>query len=77
VLRQQAAHEALSAPEVKELALALSQTFQHLQAVSRKSARAGEEAVIDDEFLRSWHELQALLSSFENRRNEHTQTGKE
>jgi class 3 adenylate cyclase len=77
VLRPQGTDEALSALDVEELAVALSQTFQHLQAVSRKNARAGEEAVIDEEFVRSWHALQALLSSLENRRNEHMQTSKE
>ena len=72
--RPQNTEEALSAPDVEELAAALSQTFQHLQDVSRKNARAGEEAVIDEEFVRSWQALQPLLSSLENRRDERRET---
>ena len=74
VFRPQSTEEALSAPDVEELAAALSQTFQHLQDVSRKNARAGEEAVIDEEFVRSWQALQSLLSSLENRRDERRDT---
>jgi class 3 adenylate cyclase len=77
VLRPQSTDEALSARDVEELAAALSQTLQHLRDVSRRSARVGEEAVIDEEFVRSWHALQPLLSSLENRRDEHRQTSKE
>lgn len=77
VFRPQSTDEALSALDVEGLVVALSQTFQHLQDVSRKSARAGEEAVIDEEFVRSWHMLQPLLSSFEDRRDEPREPGKE
>ena len=41
---------------------ALSQAFQHLREASRKGARAGEEAAIDQEFEKSWESLQPLLA---------------
>jgi class 3 adenylate cyclase len=47
---------------VETFATALSQTFQRLQAISRKGARSGEEAAIDQEFVRSWEALQPLLA---------------
>jgi class 3 adenylate cyclase len=47
---------------LEALATALSQTFQRLQAVSRRGARSGEEAAIDQEFIRSWEALQPLLA---------------
>jgi class 3 adenylate cyclase len=43
------------------LVTALSQAFQHLHDVSRKSARSGEEAVIDNEFAKAWESLQSLF----------------
>ena len=52
------------------LVAVLSQTFQHLQAVSRKSARSGEEAVIDDEFLKAWETLQSLFPSIADSDNQ-------
>jgi class 3 adenylate cyclase len=51
-----------SRPGLETLATALAQAFQRLQALSRKSARAGEEAAIDQEFVRSWESLQPLLA---------------
>jgi class 3 adenylate cyclase len=47
---------------VEALSTALSQAFQRLQAISRRSARAGEETAIDQEFVRSWEALQPLLA---------------
>jgi hypothetical protein len=53
-LRAEAHDGGTSRGGVETLAAALSQAFQRLQAVSRRSARTGEEAAIDQEFVRSW-----------------------
>ena len=63
VPRAQSPDEARPGLDVQRLMSSLSQVFQHLQAVSRKSARAGEEAAIEEEFVRCWRELQPLLSN--------------
>ena len=70
VARTQIHDQALPRRDVEGLATALSRILQHLQDVSTKSARAGEEAAIEEEFVKCWRELQPLLSSLENRRVE-------
>jgi len=55
----------VSALDAGKLAAGLSQVFQRLLDVSRKSARAGEESAIEEEFARAWTSLQALISALE------------
>ena len=59
--RMQASDGGTSRTGVEALSTALSQAFQRLQVISRRSARTGEEAAIDQEFVRSWEALQPLL----------------
>ena len=47
---------------VEAFETAVSRTFQRLRAISRKGARSGEEAAIDQEFEKSWESLQPLLA---------------
>ena len=65
--RADARDSAPSRSGVESLGAALSQIFQHLQAVSRKGARSGEEAAIEAEFVRSWESLQPLLAALGKR----------
>jgi len=48
---------------VEAFETAVSQTFQRLRAISRKGARSGEEAAIDQEFEQSWESLEPLLAA--------------
>ena len=55
----------VSALDAGKLASGFSQVFQRLLDVSRKSARAGEEGAIEEEFARGWTSLQELISRLE------------
>ena len=64
--RKQARSEG-PAPDLQGLLDGLSQVFQHLRQVSSRSARAEEAAAVEEEFLKAWSSLEALVASLADR----------